>query len=199
MAGVFIPEITSYLLDTINLTVTDRNGNPYRVPVTYHQPEGEFIPEFQDSLVTFFLYDLRLDTERLQSDFDLVVAEDDVANTVTVKEIPLPYRLYYQIDLWSEWNEDMEAMIPQLLLQFPPRTNLSIPSEDGPYDYFMELVQYKNADGELRPQANKDTSSRIFRTLFRYCIYAELDSGKVRTYNRVLSVEPNTQPNVESE
>jgi hypothetical protein len=205
VASVFIEDIDRFLIQNINLQgyvpsePTDTEYPNWKldtVPVTYHIPEGGIAPEFEHNLVTFYLYDMQLDTDRTQSDIDLIVSQDETANTITTKKVPVPYMLFYQIDLWSLKQSNLVKMISKFQSDYAPRTSILVPDEDGEvHDLFMEMRSSRNADGALWDNGSKQTNERFFRRIFRYCVYAELDSSPYQTNQRVKEVvisDPNT-------
>lgn len=192
MGTVFIEDIDKYLLKSININgyvPGTPNWTLEKVPVTYHFPEPGIIPDFEHNLVSIFTYDLLPDYERRQSDLDIVVGQDETNNTVTVKKVPEPYKIFYQIDLWSMKSTSMVRMKTDFLKQFKPMQSILVPASDGDiHDLFMEMKSTKQADGKLWDSGTKQTEERFFRTIFRYCVHAELDDEQVQVYQRVKDV-----------
>lgn len=186
--SVFISELDSFFLDKLPLLkVLDADGLEVSVPCSYHIPEGEDVPSFKGSLVSFFQYDMRLDGQRLES--EVLLRRDLGGGNIETKGKPLPYRLYYQFDLWCEYAEDMAILLPSFQRMFPPRGSILVPGLDGnTYDIFMELVEFRNGDGRLWDDAQQRASQRFFRKILRYCIHTELDAEQAKTYKQVEDV-----------
>lgn len=194
--AVFVQDLDRYFLTTIqqNIKVTDENGNLVPIKCLYHMAEGEGEEEFNEARITFFLYDILLDPERNQSDHNIIISEDE--NTVTVKPFPIPYRLYYQFDIWSPWAEDIAFILPQFQKLFPPRCSILVPNENGEiYELYMELTYFKNADARLWDTGEKMSNDRrFFRKILRYMVVTELDISDPITYSKVKYINVNSQP-----
>lgn len=198
MDSVFIEDIDLYFTKNIKLqayTPSDSNDPEYpswkldTVPVTYHQPEGGVAPDFEANIATFFLYDMALDTTRTQSDIDILVSRNQLQNTIATKKVPIPFKLFYQIDLWSLKQSNMVQMITQFHKNFPPRGSILVPDKNGrEHDLYMEMTHSKNADGALWGTGSKQTNERIFRRIFRFCIHAELDNSEIKNNQMVKEV-----------
>jgi len=201
MDSVFIEDIDKFFLETINVQglVPSKPTDPEypswkmeKVPVIYHLPESGIAPDFDQNIVTLFLYDMQLDTERLQSDIDLVIDRDETEFTITTKKVPIPYKLFYQFDLWSLKQSSLVRMVQDFQMQFQPRTSILVPDhKDDLHDLFMELCSSRNADATLWANAAHKTDKRFFRRIFRYCVHAELDSSKVQVHQMVKEVNIN--------
>lgn len=196
MSNVFFSEIDSYFLRKIPQSISVKNADNEIVPVPcqYHMVEGQGSPDFKDTLITFFSYDMLLDRKRLQSDLDIIVGQTQ--NTVSTKKVPLPYRLFYQFDIWSEWNEDIVDILPQFQRLFPPLTSIFVPDSKGvEHELFMELTFFRNADGRLWDDAQKRSQERLFRKILRYAVHTELDASQVATYQKAQEIhipDPST-------
>lgn len=190
MGKVFIEDIDRYFLDTIDIkgyVPADPAWVLEKVPVTMHFPEPGIIPDFQHNLVSLFMYDMLPDYERMQSDIDIIVSQDK--DTTTVQKPPVPYKLFYQIDLWSMKQTSVIQMMTALQKQFKPMQSILVPAADGEiHDLFMELKSYKTADGKLWDTGAKQTEERFFRRIFRFCVYAELDDEQYQVFQKVKQV-----------
>lgn len=186
--AVFISELDSYFLDKLpTLMVPNVDGDMVPVNASYHIPEGEDVPSFKGSLITFYQYDMMLDGPRLESAVE--IRKNLINGNVETKAKPLPYRLYYQFDIWSEWAEDMSILLPAFQRLLPARGGIIVPGSDGDdHDLFIELVDFKNADGRLWDDAQKRAEERFFRKILRYCIHTELDANQAKTYKQVADV-----------
>ena len=198
MANVFVDELNGYFLGRLkdSIYVFDADGVQVPVPVSYHVPEGEGTEDFKDTRITFFFYAMMLDTSRQVQYEPIIVSKDPVTNVVITKEQPIPYKLYYQFDIWSEWNEDIMIILPQFQKLLPPRGDIAVPCADGDIHHlFMELEDMKQVDSRLWEDASKHTDQRFFRSRFRYCVYTELDLDAVKEFKMVRSVEVDAQQN----
>lgn len=200
---VFISDIDKYFKNNIivrgyvpSKDPTDPSWKLEKVPVSYHLPEGGNIPNFEHNLVTFFLYDMQLDRQRCHSDLSIVTSVNEAEGTVIIEKLPIPYVLYYQIDLWSLKQTSLVQMVQEFQRQFPPRTSIFVEDADGDeHDLFLELGYTKNADGYLWSSGTKQSDERFFRRIFRYKVYAELEtmSPQVKKMAKELRIDDPKQ------
>lgn len=176
------------LRDTIQ--VTDSEGVLQPVRTSYARPEGEgnedasILPAISVKLV-----DLGLDLQRVGANQGLKLRVAETPDTVTLKNYPLPYKLFYEINLEAEFQSDLPAMITQVLTLFPPRGVLMVADDDGEETpLIMEMADF-HLPSRVNPEVRieKDSVERKVRNTLRYILTAELDESDAlaATYPKV--------------
>ncbi len=190
MSSVFIDQLDEALMTLLTgkIFVENDKGEKVPVPVTFHLPEGEGMPDMAgQSMVSLFQYDLLPDKGRLESDYTIDIG--DLQGDAELTKPAMPFKVFYQIDLWSDWQGDVITMTHQLQALIPAFGTLIVPDSNGDdYGAFVELKHFKNGDTKLWDTGSKYSDQRFFRRIFRYCVNARLDTASIQRYKRVREV-----------
>lgn len=184
MAGsVWLKEVDTALLELIPTIVKyyDENDDLVSSAVMVRNPEGTYkIEEFPS--VSIFNYNQVFASERY--DREEVLTKRDIERKVAVLEkSALPYYLYYQIDFWAKYQEDINEMTRRWLGFIPRNFVLEVKDTEGNIRHCnMELVDFANADYVKGDE-------RIFHRVYSYRIWVELDEGYEKEYPVVIECE----------
>lgn len=184
MAGsVWLKEVDTALLKLIPTIVKyyDENDELVSPAVMVRNPEGTYkIEEFPS--VSIFNYNQVFASERY--DREEVLTKRDIERKVAVLEkSALPYYLYYQIDFWAKYQEDINEMTRRWLGFIPRNFVLEVKDTEGNIRHCnMELVDFANADYVKGDE-------RIFHRVYSYRIWVELDEGYEKEYPVVTECE----------
>ena len=184
MAGsVWLKEVDTALLKLIPTIVKyyDENDELVSPAVMVRNPEGTYkIEEFPS--VSIFNYNQVFASERY--DREEVLTKRDIERKVAVLEkSALPYYLYYQIDFWAKYQEDINEMTRRWLGFIPRNFVLEVKDTEGNIRHCnMELVDFANADYVKGDE-------RIFHRVYSYRIWVELDEGYEKEYPVVIECE----------
>jgi hypothetical protein len=197
-------ETTFYNLVKDKVRVYDSNGILVPVDISYAQGEGEGEQPINETLpkITLRLYDLRVDLERLANvNTGMRYKSAETVDTVTMKEYPMPYWLYYEFIVIAEYQEDVNAIVTQLQCVLPPRGTLLVPDSIDSVDtgLYMELIQYlKPKKMDTEKTTTEERLVRRLKSVLRYRLTAELDRENIEQYYKVkaldLSVYYQVQP-----
>lgn len=184
MAGsVWLKEVDTALLNWIPTIVKyyDEEEELKSSPVMVRNPEGEYVIESFPS-VSIFNYDQRFSDIRYDRE-EVLVSVNELTGVGTVEKSALPYDLFYQIDFWAKYQEDINEMTRRWLANVPSRTVLEVKDTGNTTRYCnMELVDFANADfvrGE----------ERIFHRAYSYRLWVELDEAPSMAVKVVLERE----------
>ena len=99
----------------------------------------------------------------------------------------IPYDLSYQIDFWSEYQEDMNEMTRRWLGNIPPQTTLKVEDSEGNIRHcVMNLIDYAEIE-EL------EDNIKVFHKAYSYKIWVELDERQPEYLDAVLEVDVLTR------
>lgn len=184
MAGsVWLTEVDTALLQLIPTIAKyyDEEGEEAPADVMVRNPEGTFKIEKFPS-VSIFNYDQIFASYRYVK--EEVLVGFDLENGDAIMEKPaIPFDLYYQIDFWADYQEDINEMTRRWLGKIPKNSVLEVVDTRGTTRYCnMELVDFANAD-------YVKGDDRIFHRVYSYRIWVELDEGESRGVKVVLDRE----------
>ncbi len=170
MGSVWLAEIDNSLINTIKTIVKTMervNGEIVPVPVDafVRNPEG-VVQIAKYPCVTIFNYDVRFAGNR----FDPSLIRGQRADgRITLEQPALPYDLYYQVDFWAKYNEDINEMLRRWHGTIGKNHLLEVLDTEGNQRFSsMTRVDSANADYAKGDQ-------RIFHRVFSYKIWVELD------------------------
>lgn len=179
---VWLDQIGDFFLSK-EITANRLDGSTFSITPMYEGTENR---EGDEPHIVFFDYDIILDPNRLGS----IVRKEAYGDqdTVTYSGTPEPHAVYYQVEVISYWKEDDIALRHAWMKEFPMRGGIDVPAMDGngTVRVFYEQVGFKNMDESDR----SFRSGRMYRKVYRYVIWAELDLEQLETYYRVKEVGP---------
>ena len=171
----------------------DKNGDGILQPVhvTYFTPEAEGA-EDRDNLrpaIVVFMYDQSHDIRREHS--ILTNRVNDTPTDISLKRVPTPMKFFYQFLILTDYQKHMVEISHQINMLFPTRGYISLATPSGEsvsYDFFQRGVD--NGYTAQFLQFGTNEQSRIFRKLYRYHLFAEVDEYEAYTYKKVLQINP---------
>lgn len=157
------------------------------------EPEGNLDVDIQRPAIVFYLYDMAPDVQREHSIMSYVVSQDSF--DITTKQVPSPIKFFYQFTILTDYKEHESSIIQQFNKLFPMRGHLTITEPTGEktsYDFFQK--QFMSMDSHLQVPNGGTTNKRIFRKIYRYHLYTEIDEFTEFTYKKVQGVHPKVYP-----
>lgn len=113
-----------------------------------------------------------MDRERLDSNSNLPVVVAYHGTTATVEDRAKPYKLYYQIDFWAGYEEDIDTMTLTWLASHQKFFDLSVVDNGG-----TPRKCYTTQNGVMQRSDSVVGSNRLFRATINYCIRVEIDEN----------------------
>lgn len=189
----WIPTTENYdetILDRLRKIKID--GQP--IHVSYYMPEHEEAKDVdvQRPAVLFFMYDQEPDIKREQSNLTQVVSS--TSTDITTRRVPTPMKFFYQFVILTEYKAHENEIIRQFNMLFPTRGYITLKSPSGEevsYDFFQK--QFIGADTYMEVPNGGTAKQRIFRKIYRYHLYSEIDEYQAYTYKKVQGVSPNVR------
>jgi len=173
------------------------NEEPKNVTVKYSNPEGEEHEEgfFEDlPRILFEIYDIQPDLKRKATWQGVKMKVDENEDIVKVKDMPLPFWIYYKITIMAEYQSDVIDLYTGIMEKFPYWCYLKIMKEDESEEeienvVFMELLKHSKPDRWYQEVSrSEEAKRRIFSPFLQYRVTAELDIGELETYNKVKDI-----------
>jgi hypothetical protein len=189
----WIPTMEDYDGHIINqLKTITIDGQP--IHVSYYMPESQGAKDLhiQRPAVIFFMYDQVHDTTRAQSITHQSISE--TSTDVTTRQIPTPMKFFYQFVVLTDFKTHENLILKQMLKLFPIRGYITLQSpygENVSYDFYQKGFQ--SADAYLEVPNGGTTKERLFRKIYRYHLFAEVDESVELTYKKVTSVSPSVK------
>lgn len=195
---VWISEINNFLVTRLRetITVTNEYSEPSPVFVSYSEPEGEDEGDINVVLprITVRVSDIRLDKQRNTLTQGLEKRYTETNDMITLQPYPIPHWLFYEINVYTEFQFDIVSIMTQIQSLFPPRGAIHVP--DGKtgelVPLYMEQVEFVvPMRKELRKTQTEERRERFFKSCALYKITAELDINLLKDYYKVKEVKFN--------
>lgn len=182
MSGsVWYPQVNKALKDLIPTIVKryNKEGILVAVPTFVRTPESEFKSEKYPA-VTISSYDESFANYRYD-ERKVIVSKDLETGIGILEDGAKPYDLYYQIDFWAQYQEDIEEMVRRWCEKFVKFNVLQVKdSLSNTRNCLMQLLDIGKAD------IVKNKDERIFHRIYSYLICVELDEGGTSEVKLVL-------------
>ena len=173
-ANVWFEQVDIGLLSEIKNTVRVKNSKGVLVPLEdnaliVRKPEEDFKFEVFPC-ASIYNTNYRFDPVRYSPD-PIMVSKDVENHIATMEDTAVPYELFYQIDFWAQYQEDMNQMTMSWLTKHFRHFNLTVTDDGGIVRTCNCLMggQPKKSDLVL----NKE---RLFHTIISYRIWVEIDN-----------------------
>ena len=180
-------------LSTIKVDVAG-NGVLQPIHVTHFTPEAEEAEDrntLRPAIVVYLydqVHDARRETSLLANRFDINPTD------ISLKRVPTPMKFFYQFTILTDYQQHMNEITRQLNMLFPTRGYITLTAPSGEkvsYDFFQRSVDNGYTHQFLQYGANEQ--ERIFKKIFRYHLFTEIEEYEANTYKKVLSVHPNVR------
>lgn len=194
-ANVWISEVDTALKQEILNSVKYRNRSGILVPiekeaVTIRKPEDDFKIEMFPS-VSIYNTRYKHDPSRYNPN-PVVIGINEADKIALLEESAVPMNLSYQIDFWAKYQPDMTDMTKTWIAGHFRNFNLSVKDDGGNVRSCMCLQEQ-----EAKKLDSLKESSRLFRTVFSYTIWVELDGEKQYNVSMVITRNLEAQENTE--
>ena len=168
MGSVWNEEVDTGLIALLKTLIKHHDENDMEVstPCFVRNPQEDFKIETFPS-ATIYNYDQRFDKDRFS--WENIRKEISDEGIMRLERPALPYNLYYQIEFWAEYNEDINEITRRWVANIEPNTILEVVDTKGNTRHsVMNLVDIANVD---YVRNNK----KIFHRVYSYKIWVELD------------------------
>lgn len=196
--SVWLRQVEDGLVKEIKSTMTYRDdyGNKVPVPrVLVRKPDVDFIKDYMDKnkteevvypVVTISNTFSSPDKKRfLSSDNDHVVVSV-TGNSAVVEDRAVPYKLHYQVDIYAEYQDDIDAMELSWMSKHRPHFMLKVVDNGGtPRECPISI------SGSVQRSDKVIEGKRLFRAIINYSIRVEIDENTRYNKNIVNDVSLN--------
>lgn len=180
--SVWLKQVEEGLMAEIRTCVTYTDENGKKVPVNrvfVKKPEDEFLGltgEDEDidlPCVTISNYMDTFDKKRANSLTDSPIVVSMVSSKMAeVEERAKPYKLFYQMDFWAEYEDDVDKMTLTWLARHSRWFNLPVVDNGG-----TKRTCYAAQQGSILRSDQTVKEKRLFRAIINYCIRVEIDEN----------------------
>lgn len=168
MGSIWNEQVDGALIKLIKRIVKnyDEKGVLEIPSVGVRNPETDFhITKFPS--VSIHNYDQKQAKDRIQQGD--ILSEIDDEGYALMERPALSYNLYYQIDFWANYHDDINEMTRRWLANVEPKTTLEvIDTKDNTRHCNMSLVDYATSDEVVNGE-------KLFHRIYSYKIWVELD------------------------
>lgn len=186
-ANVWSEEVERGLKQEILNTVFYLTDTGIKAPLTedmvfVRDPE-EDLREEQIPCVTITPLYNRFDARRYNPN-PVIMSRNDEENLLTMQDSAVPFNLFYQIDFWSRYKEDINLMTSTWLRKHFRQFNLKV-VDDGGTERSSNVI----VNEPLRESDLLKNQKRLFHSIISYVIWVELDDEV--SYNVHMVAERN--------
>lgn len=172
-ANVWSEEVERGLKQEILNTVFYLTDTGIKAPLTedmvfVRDPE-EDLREEQIPCVTITPLYNRFDARRYNPN-PVIMSRNDEENLLTMQDSAVPFNLFYQIDFWSRYKEDINLMTSTWLRKHFRQFNLKVVDDRG-----TERSSNVIVNESLRESDLLKNQKRLFHSIISYVIWVELD------------------------
>lgn len=183
-ANVWFEEVNIGLLQEIKDTIRVKDPNGVLVELSdkaliVRKPEEDFKLEVFPC-VSIYNLTYKHDPQRYNP-APVVVAEDVESSVITLEDPAVPFNLDYQIDFWSEYEEDMDCMTRTWLMKHFRQFNLKVTDDGGVERTCNSLIK-----GSVTKSDLVLNGKRLFHSVIKLLIWVELDNET--RYNKPMVV-----------
>lgn len=172
-ANVWSEEVERGLKQEILNTVFYLTDTGIKAPLTedmvfVRDPE-EDLREEQIPCVTITPLYNRFDARRYNPN-SVIMSRNDEESLLTMQDSAVPFNLFYQIDFWSRYKEDINLMTSTWLRKHFRQFNLKVVDDGG-----TERSSNAIVNESLRESDLLKNQKRLFHSIISYVIWVELD------------------------
>lgn len=172
-ANVWSEEVERGLKQEILNTVFYLTDTGIKAPLTedmvfVRDPEEDLREEHIPCVTITPLYN-RFDARRYNPN-PVIMSRNDEENLLTMQDSAVPFNLFYQIDFWSRYKEDINLMTSTWLRKHFRQFNLKV-VDDGGTERSSNVI----VNESLRESDLLKNQKRLFHSIISYVIWVELD------------------------
>ena len=172
-ANVWFEQVERGLIKEIKETVKCKNHKGILTPlddnaIIIRKPEEDFKIEVFPS-VSIYNTSYKFDSLRYNSQ-PIVVDVNEEEKTLLMEESAIPFNLDYQLDFWSEYQEDMNDMTRTWLMKHFRQFNLNVVDDGG-----VERSCNCSMTNSITKSDIVTGDKRLFHSIISYRIWVELD------------------------
>ena len=172
-ANVWSEEVERGLKQEILNTVFYLTDTGIKAPLTedmvfVRDPE-EDLREEQIPCVTITPLYNRFDARRYNPN-PVIMSRNEEENLLTMQDSAVPFNLFYQIDFWSRYKEDINLMTSTWLRKHFRQFNLKVVDDGGTERSSNVIVNEPLKESDLLKN-----QKRLFHSIISYVIWVELD------------------------
>jgi len=193
MTSTFPQDIELALYTALNnFTIADANGVMQPVPAFYSSPEVEIEVETHPSLV-FYQSAMSPDPSRATNNklYSNVVTTNGNVTSVGIRDDAYPFLLYYDIRIYTLYEQDSRELEKSIMQLFPWRGIISVNGAN------LDMIFQKRIDLTKLPGALNASAMRILEKApqreqviaLRYKICTSFDVHAAKTYATVQEVD----------
>lgn len=174
MSTIWYEEVDKGFVEEILKCVkyVDRNtGKPVPLPIDniiLTKPEDEYKDEVYPSVHISHLFESH-DKIRYNPN-QLIVGRNYEENVAQMKDSPVPFSLFYQLDFYSKFQTDINTMTSSWLKKHFRQFNLKVTDSDGD-----EVTINVMVNENMKSADYLEGYERIYRRIISYRIWVELD------------------------
>lgn len=128
------------------------------------------------------------DKNRTDSESKFPVIKSYHGKTATVEDRAKPFKLFYQIDFWAEYEDDIDQMTLSWMSKHDKWFNLDVKDNGG-----KDRTCFASMSGSMSRSDSVVGSNRLFRATIIYCIRVEIDENNSYNVNIPQDVQLSTQ------
>lgn len=177
MGSVWLDEVDQALYDLVTSNIK-YNGEDKDLLVTIRNPQGEYVVE-QFPCITISNIGERFAHERYYETGVVLRRDIDRARAV-VQKSALPYNLSYRIEIWTDFQQDMNDLTRQWNSKIDPHFPLEVKDSSGTTRYStVDLVNTVVLSEDVSEGAGRKhfETATILRRIYEYEIWVELDEA----------------------
>lgn len=148
-----------------------KTGLPVALPkdnIILTKPEDEYKDEVYPSVHITHLFESH-DKNRYNPN-QLIVGRNYEENVAQMKDSPVPFSLFYQLDFYSKFQTDINTMTSSWLKKHFRQFNLKVTDSDGD-----EVTINVMVNENMKSADYLEGYERIYRRIISYRIWVELD------------------------
>lgn len=153
--------------------------------VFFVRPEDEYKEEVYPSVHVTHLFE-KHDKVRYNPN-QMVVTRNIKEGTVGVKNHPVSFTIYFQLDFYSKYQTEINLMSSTWLQSHFRQFNLNVIDSDND-EVTVNALSYE----DMKSQDYMDGYDRIYRRIVSYKVWVELDSDVVENKPMVTNINVNT-------
>jgi len=175
MGSVWFKQVDKALIESVNQNIyyLDSEDNQISLPCFVRLPDTEIKVE-SFPCATLYPFLVKADPQRMLERSKVVVSKDIENGIAEVEKRIKAYNLFYQIDFWAKYYEDIQLITMLWANLYSKFNTLSVIDTDD-NNRICHMIEFPNS-GEVMDTVRQD-NERILRRTFSYMIKVEVDEN----------------------